>query len=62
MVGGNERENKKRSIRYSKQRNFMRRSKAEALENALKKEAEKNKIILSMVKRACEAKTELRRE
>lgn len=32
---------KKRSIRYSKQRDFIRRSKAEALENALKEEAEK---------------------
>lgn len=32
---------KKRSIRYSKQRDFMRRSKVEAMENALKKEAEK---------------------
>lgn len=32
---------KHRSIRYSKQRNFMRKSKVETMENALKKEIEK---------------------
>jgi len=32
---------KKRSIRYSKQRNFMRKSKMDALKGALEKEADK---------------------
>ncbi len=43
---------KKRSTRYAKQRDFMRRSKVEVMENELKREAEKIESILSKIKSA----------
>ncbi len=42
-MGKNEIKIKIISIRYSKQRDFMRKSKVEAMKKAMEKEAEKNR-------------------